>query len=430
MLRKSVNRYPGSEQIGDKDFMYRHLLTWTRQKQRANYPQNNQLITDIDDIVPLTFSFRRDEIGYHRELQRFAHFFIAEERKVGIDKVKAVDAVYDQGLKENIPIFYQFTHVPLSQVPKVNTTFENVSIETIKKRKEMFQGHNLWILKASGCDRGLGIEIFNSLEILDKLLTLFCTGYPLTEYVDRGYTDSDTGSPTLKAAALSNPSTRRTVEISRFIIQKYLESPALYLSHKFDIRAHCLLFDNCLYIFRDSYVRVSALAYSPSSLNYYSHLCNTAVNMGSQSFGRISTGNTIGIQQLCHTLSPLNGASLETRLFDGLSTLARSVFSAVSMSTLNPQGYPHCLELYGLDYLLTDSLQPILTEVNFIPGLTDEDNQYLKAYLDRMIDDMLKISIDQWYPRPRPGKRNKEYFPFMNFKPDENLWKFVCKYEN
>lgn len=37
-------------------------------------------------------------------------------------------------------------------------------------------GHNLWILKPSGFNRGVGIHIFSNLEQLEKLITDYCNG--------------------------------------------------------------------------------------------------------------------------------------------------------------------------------------------------------------------------------------------------------------
>ena len=60
-------------------------------------------------------------------------------------------------------------------------------------------GKNIWILKPASCNRGRGIHIFNSFEMLESILTDF--------------DDS-----------------------SNYIIQKYIESPMLFNQRKFDVR--------------------------------------------------------------------------------------------------------------------------------------------------------------------------------------------------
>lgn len=39
-----------------------------------------------------------------------------------------------------------------------------------------FQGHNIWILKATGFNRGRGIHVFNNLEDLNNLIKEYTEG--------------------------------------------------------------------------------------------------------------------------------------------------------------------------------------------------------------------------------------------------------------
>ena len=62
----------------------------------------------------------------------------------------------------------------------------------------------------------------------------------VAEYVDMDYSDADMLSPALKP--LMSPAKKFYKKIfPQFVIQKYMEMPALYMGHKFDIRAHALL---------------------------------------------------------------------------------------------------------------------------------------------------------------------------------------------
>ena len=42
--------------------------------------------------------------------------------------------------------------------------------------KAHFKGHNIWILKATGFNRGRGIHVFNKLEDLKKLVKEYTDG--------------------------------------------------------------------------------------------------------------------------------------------------------------------------------------------------------------------------------------------------------------
>jgi hypothetical protein len=67
---------------------------------------------------------------------------------------------------------------------------------------------------------------------------------------------------------------------------------------------------------------------------------------------------------------------------------------------LDPHNRKFCFELYGYDFIIDSEFNPWLIEVNTNPCL-EESSKLLKAYLPRMIDDMLKISIDTIFPRPK-----------------------------
>jgi hypothetical protein len=152
-------------------------------------------------------------------------------------------------------------------------------------------------VKPSGCDRGKGVEIFRSLEELQKFLKMYSSGYNMSEYMNMNYTDNDNQSPSLTEGGMVSKS-KKTV-FPKFVIQKYMEKPALFKGYKFDIRAHALVTHNkAVYVFRDSYIRISSLPFSLEKSNYFVHLCNTSVNQKSGSFGKLAVGNTISIVEL------------------------------------------------------------------------------------------------------------------------------------
>jgi hypothetical protein len=56
-------------------------------------------------------------------------------------------------------------------------------------------------------------------------------------------------------------------------------------------------------------------------------------------------------------------------------------------------------EIFGIDLMLDESLKLWLIEVNTNPSL-DETNQFLQALIPRMLDDALKLTIDQQFKPP------------------------------
>lgn len=77
----TLNRMERHGQIGSKDNLYRNLWFYCQKTQQ-----------DINQIVPLTFSFRTGEKEFEEDLQEFAKFFRAIEENAEIDAIQPVDS--------------------------------------------------------------------------------------------------------------------------------------------------------------------------------------------------------------------------------------------------------------------------------------------------------------------------------------------------
>jgi hypothetical protein len=426
LTKKSINRFTHADELGDKDNFFRNM--WFMAKRTSQ---------NIFDNVPLTFSFRMHEVQFEKDMQDFCRIFIANERKCSVDSVNPVKTIFDEKLKENINIYYDFGDLKFPNRSHATRKFKQIEAHSIVKIPEFFHEKNMWIIKPSGCDRGKGVEIFKSLDELQQFMKLYSSGYNMSEYMNMNYSDNDDGSPALKDGGMAKRA-YKTI-FPKFVIQKYMEKPALFKGHKFDIRAHALMTqDGSVYVFRDSYVRICSLRYDLNKQNYFGHLCNTSVNMKSGSFGQIAVGNTISIVELAEFFDSIEGnnpknsiGSFEPYFFEEIKRLVKFAFDGTNLfsNLINPSKVPNTFELFGFDVMVDASYRCWLIEANFIPGLTDESNDYLKAYLDRMTDDMFKLTLDEMYPLPRNAKRTVEEYPFMNFPNDQNLWVFVCKYD-
>merc|ERR1711990_1026853 len=64
-----------------------------------------------------------------------------------------------------------------------------------------------------------------------------------------------------------------------------------------------------------------------------------------------------------------------------------------------------CFEVFGLDFLLDDNLNPQLIEINTNPALFTE-TQVQKNMLPYLVDDLIKLSL-QLHPSPEEGQEAK-----------------------
>lgn len=82
--------------------------------------------------------------------------------------------------------------------------------------------------------------------------------------------------------------------------------------------------------------------------------------------------------------------------------------------TIDPFRRKHCFELFGYDFILDEDFNTWLIEVNTNPCI-EESSNLLKVLLPRMIEDMLKLTIDQVYPKSAFSKK-KPKKPFTSAK--------------
>ena len=74
--------------------------------------------------------------------------------------------------------------------------------------------------------------------------------------------------------------------------------------------------------------------------------------------------------------------------------IVRSILAARRI--LDPQKRKNCFELFGYDFIIDEDFNVWLIEVNTNPCI-EESSSILKIYLPRMIEDLMKLSVDQLF---------------------------------
>ena len=121
---------------------------------------------------------------------------------------------------------------------------------------------NIWIIKpGENTNRGVGISVLTKLsEIKSKLNS-------------------------------------RSGDSRTFIVQRYIENPALYKNRKFDIRCFALVTSvnsNMKgFVYDDGYLRTSSREFDLRNFSKIIHLTNDAVQKRSEDYGRFEFGNKV-----------------------------------------------------------------------------------------------------------------------------------------
>lgn len=182
----------------------------------------------------------------------------------------------------------------------------------------------------------------------------------------------------------------------------------LIFNRKFDIRVWVLVDqDHDLYMFKEGYLRTSSSEFKVDLQNIddqYVHLTNNAVQKYSENYGTFEDGNQLSykrLQQIMDEQYPNCGVSVYQDLVPQIRDLIIKSMSAVRKK-LDPYKRKHTFELFGYDFILDEDFNVWLIEVNTNPCI-EESSNLLKVLIPRMIEDMMRITVDRAFPRIKKG---------------------------
>jgi hypothetical protein len=204
-----------------------------------------------------------------------------------------------------------------------------------------------WIAKPAAGTRGVGIEVFRDLQLMEEWLQ-----------------------------SQSRPSAE---EPAQFVVQKYVETPMLLFGRKFDLRLFALVVSlQPLVVFcsTDTYVRFASAPFDCAASSPFAHLTNAQVQKyappnATQDVEDAARGivqNQWSLDSFrAHLAASYGEGAWERVVAPKLRQMVAEVASAW------PQRAQHhraaSFELLGLDVMLSAGLEPWLLEVNADPGL-------------------------------------------------------------
>jgi len=156
--------------------------------------------------------------------------------------------------------------------------------------------------------------------------------------------------------------------------------------------------DHNLYFFKEGYLRTSSTEFEidlENIDNAFVHLTNNAVQKHAENYGDFEDGNMLSFprfQEYMDEHYPDCGVSVYDHLVPQMHEIIVKTFNAVR-KTVDPNRRKSCFELFGYDFILDDEFNMWLIEVNTNPCL-EESSELLKRLLPRMIEDMLKLTVD------------------------------------
>lgn len=269
-------------------------------------------------------------------------------------------------------------------------------------------GKNIWLAKVPGLNRGIGIEIFYTLDQLKEIIKNMQRGYQ-EEIVE-------------KNSKISRSKT--IIKSERFVIQKYIEKPLLFLQKKMDIRVWVLINQEMkMFVFKECYFRLSSENYNFSNMKEkFVHLTNNALQKYSTNFDPDETIKSIDQfdEYINQNVDPNYQFKRDTfpKIKDQIKTIGRIASSKALSNNKN-----FTFEIFGADFMIDIDFGVWFLEVNSNPSMSTT-TELLKIYVLRMLDDTMKLTIDKIF-KPPENPIQTETFPVRGYADDENLWEYL-----
>jgi hypothetical protein len=108
-------------------------------------------------------------------------------------------------------------------------------------------------------------------------------------------------------------------------------------------------------------------------------------------------------------------------ILERMKEIATDLILSVA-TQVNPARKEHCFEIFGLDFMLDDKLQPFLIEANSNPCVA-VDGIVLAKVIPAMLENAMRVAIDPVFPPPL-SEFGKTRYPFSNCF-ETNRWVLV-----
>ena len=166
-----------------------------------------------------------------------------------------------------------------------------------------------------------------------------------------------------------------------------------------------------MYIYEEGYLRTSCREYSINNLaNKLVHLTNDAVQKKAEDYGKFEPGNKLSYNEFQLFLDknyPDLKICFERDIKPQMNKVSTDIFGACH-GKLDPKRRLHCMEVFGLDFMIDDEFKVYLIEVNTNPCL-ELSSPLLARLIPNMLENALKIGLDSVFIPPENFSSKKAF---------------------
>jgi hypothetical protein len=280
-----------------------------------------------------------------------------------------------------------------------------IADESRSEGQDVRPEETIWILKpASKTNCGYGIKVVKGLQNVLQTVNRMSSA--------SSHASEDRDGQELQPDILRKVA-RNIARQDGYIVQLYMKDPLLVDGRKFDIRCFVLVTvfrkEVRAYFFQDAYIRTSCKKYDLSKLSdRATHLTNDAVQKHSTAYGQYEDGNKLSLVEWQNSIERdyphAPQQVVNNHIMPEIKRLSKISIDAC-LEQFRNTSIDKSFELFGYDFMVNQSFQPVLIEVNTNPCL-EFVCPLLTDIISRVIEDSFKLAVDRACP-PKGAARTR-----------------------
>ena len=267
-----------------------------------------------------------------------------------------------------------------------------------------YDGKNFWVLKASNLNRGQCIRLIDSKEKFHEIIKEWCQGINL-KGVNKGTTDNNIQ---MKLNSESNNQNKGdeipscdTYITEKIIVQKYIEKPLCYYGRKCDMRIWVLLTQGMkVFIYKEGHLKTCSEKFDINNKkDAFIHITNYSFQKHCLNFQKFELGNEVPFHDFQKYLDieyKDKNVNVKEHIMNQVKYIVELSMKSVK-DKINQNKRNFSFEIFGYDFMMDINLNVYLLEINTNPGL-EISSPWIKAIVPRMVDDALRLTIDEVFP--------------------------------
>jgi hypothetical protein len=153
-----------------------------------------------------------------------------------------------------------------------------------------------------------------------------------------------------------------------------------------------------VYVFKEGHLKTCSIEYNLNFKDVYAHITNYSFQKYNTNFQKYEKGNEVPFFEFQNFLDetyPRRKYNVKKNLIPQIKEIIKLTMRSAKYK-INKNRRNYQFEIFGYDFMMDTEFNLFLIEINTNPGL-EESSPWIKLIVPRMLDDALRLNIDQLF---------------------------------